>query len=583
MAQPPTYNRLTSFSNLTALSPSTPPPGNSLDAEFNAIKTTLDAMIVDFAAIQNDDTTVKNQSIGPAQLSSQLTTGFTTPTAWVTAHAYTASPASTVLHGTGMYVCLVSHTSSTFSTDLAAGKWLLIFDLSAIPIVAASAVTVAPSGLLTTNVQTSLEALDSGKAPTSHTHTVSQLSDSTADGRAFITTNLAGQKTLLSLGSLAFLNTIPVTSIGAQLAFTGKITPAALTTTTADWNPTGFATASVVEVSSTGPVALTGLQATTDGDIKFLDNVGPYNITLTGQDAGSSAPNRFAFVRQVILRPGNSCILKYDGLASEASWRLQSPQPTNPVVGSLKNLMIGNAGARNGFTAPGTPDTQFLITYDELVLEDANGETWRVTSGSHTISTATTGAVNGLESAFSLVSQSMFVWVIGNPTLNVIGGLLSLSATAPTVPSGYTFKARVGGTFTDASSHLLRTFQQGRQAAYVTDGTHVLPTVTSGATGTINTTTFTGTSTSLAGKVPTTAQSLRFATSGRAASFLMALAPNANYAGYQDTTGPVPFFYSFSSGLIGGAGEMLLESANIFYASANAAGLVQAQGWTDNL
>lgn len=50
-----------------------------------------------------------------------------TPAAWVTATAYSATaPASVVTQGGATYVCIVSHTSGTFATDLAASKWLKI-------------------------------------------------------------------------------------------------------------------------------------------------------------------------------------------------------------------------------------------------------------------------------------------------------------------------------------------------------------------------------------------------------------------------------------------------------------------------
>ncbi|MCP1765395.1 hypothetical protein [Bradyrhizobium japonicum] len=47
--------------------------------------------------------------------------------AWVTATAYVAGPpASYVTNGGSSYMCLTSHTSGTFATDLAAGKWGLV-------------------------------------------------------------------------------------------------------------------------------------------------------------------------------------------------------------------------------------------------------------------------------------------------------------------------------------------------------------------------------------------------------------------------------------------------------------------------
>ena len=104
-----------------------------------------------------------------------------------------------------------------------------IADLTAIPRVAANQIAVTASGLLTTDVQGSLQALDAGKAATSHTHVSSAISDSTAAGRAMLTAaTLAAQQALLGLGAQAFVNNAIVTAIGAQLALTGVISPAAL-------------------------------------------------------------------------------------------------------------------------------------------------------------------------------------------------------------------------------------------------------------------------------------------------------------------------------------------------------------------
>lgn len=49
------------------------------------------------------------------------------PVAWGTGVGYTATaPASVVVQGGESYVCIVSHTSGTFSTDLTAGKWIKV-------------------------------------------------------------------------------------------------------------------------------------------------------------------------------------------------------------------------------------------------------------------------------------------------------------------------------------------------------------------------------------------------------------------------------------------------------------------------
>lgn len=187
MSQPTSYNRLTSFTNYQAANPTAALQGSSVDLEFNAVKATLDAVLANLAVIQNDDTTVKNASIGVNQMSASVALGFNPVKTWVTGTAFTASPASTVFNGSSIYICLVSHTGGVFATDLAAGKWQLILNLAAIPITAASQVSVVASGILTTDAQTSLQALDTGKAATSHTHVSTAISDSSAIGRTILT------------------------------------------------------------------------------------------------------------------------------------------------------------------------------------------------------------------------------------------------------------------------------------------------------------------------------------------------------------------------------------------------------------
>lgn len=55
MAQPPTYIRQTSFTGALVANPTAPFPVQSLDTEFNTVKTTLDATLANLALIQRDD------------------------------------------------------------------------------------------------------------------------------------------------------------------------------------------------------------------------------------------------------------------------------------------------------------------------------------------------------------------------------------------------------------------------------------------------------------------------------------------------------------------------------------------------
>ncbi|MBI5179182.1 MAG: hypothetical protein HZA04_07990 [Nitrospinae bacterium] len=56
------------------------------------------------------------------------------------------------------------------------------------------------------------------------------------------------------------------------------------------------------------------------------------------------------------------------------------------------------------------------------------------------------------------------IWAIYNPVTNTIAGLFSLSATAPTLPSGYTHKAYVGAVYNNSSGNFISFFQRNNQA-----------------------------------------------------------------------------------------------------------------------
>lgn len=153
MPQPTTYDRQNSFTLLAQQSPSTPYTGANLDAEFNAIKVTLDEVLANLELIQRDDGDLANGIVGTDQLGASVELGVNPPEAWVTATVYAAN--DTVFETTSLYRCLVAHTSGTFATDLAAAKWVLLADFNTVAIedgavteakIAAGAVTAAKIG-----------------------------------------------------------------------------------------------------------------------------------------------------------------------------------------------------------------------------------------------------------------------------------------------------------------------------------------------------------------------------------------------------------------------------------------------------
>ena len=68
MSQPPPYVRQFNFTGFSSANPNQQQPGEELDAELNAIATTLSEALGNLAVIQRDDTRLANASVGPDQL-----------------------------------------------------------------------------------------------------------------------------------------------------------------------------------------------------------------------------------------------------------------------------------------------------------------------------------------------------------------------------------------------------------------------------------------------------------------------------------------------------------------------------------
>lgn len=267
---------------------------------------------------------------------------------------------------------------------------------------------------------------------------------------------------------------------------------------------------------------------------------------------------------------------------------------SNPVAGTHKNVKITNGG---------TPATQVALTADAVIAQNASGGTVRLTTVSVTISTASTGA-NGLDSGTVAASTFYSVWAIYNAGSATTAGLLSTSATSPTLPSGYAYQARLGWVLTDGSANLWRFIQLNMDFQFV-QGTN--PTaalfgaapflVASGNLGTYSATSPVLASVSLpsaAGStaiVPSTASKVALLCNpdwkGAGSSNLL-VAPNTSWGGTNNgpngTNGNTyPYFNAANNGTGAARIEMVLEAASIAVASSGSNSVVQVIGWTDNV
>jgi len=138
------------------------------------------------------------------------------------------------------------------------------------------------------------------------------------------------------------------------------------------------------------------------------------------------------------------------------------------------------------------PTYQIDIDADAGKLSKTTGEPIIVSAINLTIDITAAGA-NGLDTGAEAGSTWYHIWVISNGS--VTAGLLSLSATAPSMPSGYTYKAYVGAIYNNASSNFLTFYQLGGKVRCLSGN---VASLTSTSAASIN----------LAALVPTTAKFL---------------------------------------------------------------------------
>lgn len=129
-------------------------------------------------------------------------------------------------------------------------------------------------------------------------------------------------------------------------------------------------------------------------------------------------------------------------------------------------------------SSPNTPGVNARIIYvNGLQLARTGNKTITIASGACsnsndanditlastvTITGTNVGAVNGVDVAAIIASTFYAVYLIGDSTdFNATGGLLSLSASQPSLPFGYDMYRRIGYVLTDSSANILLFWQYG--------------------------------------------------------------------------------------------------------------------------
>jgi len=152
-------------------------------------------------------------------------------------------------------------------------------------------------------------------------------------------------------------------------------------------------------------------------------------------------------------------VYEYNATAATEVFQLISPvgnsNSDSVAVGSSRNLVLQNNASGN------LSDVD--IDADEIVLKNPVGLAYVAKAVNLTCDFATgSGLPNGLDTGGESSDAWYYVYVIWDGT--TVASLFSLSATTPTLPTGYTYKALVGAV-RNVSSDLVYFVQYGREVS----------------------------------------------------------------------------------------------------------------------
>jgi len=231
-------------------------------------------------------------------------------------------------------------------------------------------------------------------------------------------------------------------------------------------------------------------------------------------------------------------------------------------------------------SAPGN-SANITISCDRVTVRDTSGSLLELTSVSLTLNTSTTGA-NGLDTGTLTASTWYYKFVIYNPTTGTTAALCSLSATSPTLPSGYTHFKRTGAFRTDgtANKYPFSGKWTDSRFEYVLGGANLLDFLTI-ATGTWGS----WTAASVSNVVPPTAPIIGVTLYCYLASNGGACAPNSSYGYTNASTKQPPLAIHNISGTacwFQQTGWIELQTTNLYFqATGSTTGM--CIGWIDSL
>lgn len=116
---------------------------------------------------------------------------------------------------------------------------------------------------------------------------------------------------------------------------------------------------------------------------------------------------------------------------------------TATEIATVNSTIISLFGNPTGGNPTRTSDTTITLPAGLMAKTTDGLDVIKLTSNA-VIDISVNGAINRLDTGTVTNDTWYYVWLLKNPTTGTMGGLLSLSATTPTLPSGFSKRAFLG-------------------------------------------------------------------------------------------------------------------------------------------
>jgi hypothetical protein len=214
------------------------------------------------------------------------------------------------------------------------------------------------------------------------------------------------------------------------LSLTGVISPSQITSNQNDYNPTGIASASVLNLSSDALRSMSGLAGGAEGRVIALINTGSQVISLLNESTSSAAANRFALGCEMTIAGKQAALLRYDGIASR--WRAISRPGGRELLTASRTYYVRTDGSDSNDGLANTSDGAFLTrqkAIDTVAALDLSiyNVTIQIGNGTYTGSLTVSGP-----------------W-IGSGTVTVQGNNATPASVLISTTSADAFKVQGGG------------------------------------------------------------------------------------------------------------------------------------------